>query len=71
VRRPLVLGAADRLCALARVQSVRERTQTLAQGLDFLVLAVDDIAELRIGALQEGELQLQSFFRVFVHGRQG
>jgi hypothetical protein len=67
VRRPFVFGAAYRFRAASRVELLRKRAQALAQGLQVLVLAIDDIAELRVGALQKGQLQFQAFDSILIH----
>jgi hypothetical protein len=67
VRRPFVFGAPYRFRAASRVQLLGERAQALAQGLQLLVLTVDDIAELRAGALQKGQLQFQAFDSFLIH----
>jgi hypothetical protein len=67
MRRPFVFGAAWRFRAASRIELLRERAQALAQGLQLFVLAVDDIAELRAGALEKGQLQFQAFDGFLVH----
>jgi len=68
VRWPLILGSARSFGAVARVQFLGQRPQTLAQAFEFLVLAIHHIAELSIGSLQKRELQFKAFNDVFIHG---
>lgn len=68
MRRPFVFGPAHRLGTLSRFEFLSQRPQARAQLLEFLVLAIDHITEFSIGAFQEGQLELQSFYSVLVHG---
>jgi len=53
MRRPLLLGRPRRIGCLCRLQPLREHVESGAQRSYFLLLPVDDIAEVGVGALQE------------------
>jgi len=65
--RPLLFRRPYRVGCLCRLQPLRERIDARPQGLDFLALLIDDIAQFDVGALQEGQFRLQPLDCIAVH----
>ena len=60
MRRALVLGPARRLLRLQCADSIGKRLQSSAQRLDVPMLSIDDITQLVVGTLEEGNSGLES-----------
>ena len=58
MRRPLFVRRAGGLLRLGRIQAIRYDAYLRLERLDFAVLAKNHVAELGIGAFQEGYLGL-------------
>jgi hypothetical protein len=65
--RPFLFRGAERLGCLCRLDPLRERIESRAQRRYLLLLPIDDIAELDIGALQECYLCLNPLECIAVH----
>lgn len=51
--RPLLFQGARRVGSMCRLEPLRERIESCTQRRYFLLLPIDDIAELDVGALEE------------------
>jgi hypothetical protein len=67
MRRPLLLGRARGIYRLGRFQPLRERIHARAQRTQLLLLPIDDIALLKIRALQERNFRFDPLEMFAVH----
>ena len=65
--RSFLFRGSGRLGCLCRLDPLRERIESRPQRRYLLLLPIDDIAELDIGALQEGYFCLNSLDCIAVH----
>ena len=65
--RPLFFRRPRCLRCLCRVQSLGKRIESRAQRLNFLLLPVDDVAQLTVRALKEGYFRFNPFDCIAVH----
>ena len=65
--RSFLFRGSERLGCLCRLDPLRERIEACPQRRHLLLLPIDDIAELDVGALQERYLCLNSLDCIAVH----
>jgi hypothetical protein len=68
MRRPLLVRRAGSLLRLGRIQAIRYRADLRLERLNFAVLAKNHVAELGVGAFQEGYLGLYFDQSLAIHG---